>query len=108
MTSDVQRLVTAIALSLVASAIPARVDAQTCGPNDVVPWWPRFVANVGGNTLTATERAAVEARLGAVEALMRKTPYATPRGFAVRPTFGYHEITSRTELYPHMFALGIF
>jgi hypothetical protein len=69
----------------------------------VVPWWPRFNANVGANTLTAAERATVEARLAAVEALVRKSPYGTPRGFAVQPWFSIHAITTRTELYPYEF-----
>jgi hypothetical protein len=58
--------------------------------------------------LNAAERATVVAQLGAVEALMRKTPYATPRGFAVRPVFGYHEIADSDELYPYEFALVTF
>ena len=82
---------------------PARVES--CGPNDVVPWWPRRLTDAGSNTLTAAERATVVARLEAAEALMRK-PYAAPRGFAVVPIFALHELTNRTQLYPYGFLLN--
>lgn len=66
----------------------AQVQVTSCGPNDVVPWWPRVILDAGANTLTAAERKTVEARLAAAETLTRKTNYATPRGFAVRPDAG--------------------
>jgi len=106
MTSPARKAVVSIALTLAMEIfIPARAAAQSCGPNDVVPWWPRFNANAGSGTLTAAERATVEARLAAVEALVRKSPYATPRGFAVQPWFSLHEITNRTQLYRYGFAV---
>src|SRR5690349_16254758 len=112
LTSSARKVVASIALTLAtAGFIPVCASAQTaqrvesCGPNDVVPWWPRFTAKLGAETLTAAERATVERRLGAVEALARKSPYATARGFAVEPIFGFHEITNRTQLYPYLFAL---
>jgi len=106
MTSSARKVIVSIALMLAASAfILARAQVQSCGPNDVVPWWPRFNANAGANTLTAAERATVEGRLSAVEALVRKSPYATPRGFAVEPWFSIHEITDRTQLYSYEFAV---
>lgn len=94
----------ALALTLpTASLIPAGAAQPQCGPNDVGPWWPRVVTSEGAKTLTAAERAAVERQLAAVETLVRKSPYATPRGFAVEPIFGFHEITDRTQLYSYMF-----
>ena len=105
-------LITAVSATAVVSlggaqrTTPARVES--CGPDDVVPWWPRANFTDGSKTLTPAERATVEARLGAVEGLMRKSPYATPRGFAVRPTFSIHEMTNRTQLYPHGFDLVTF
>jgi hypothetical protein len=97
-----------MAVYLLATAGDSQAQVQACGPNDVVPWWPRRMFTAGGDTLTGADRKAVEARLGAVEALMRKTPYATPRGFAVAPAFAYHQITDRTTLYPYEFFLGVF
>lgn len=98
------KVVVSIALTLATAVfIPARAAAQSCGPNDVVPWWPRFNANAGANTLTAAERATVEARLTAVETLVRNSPYAKPRGFAVQPWFSVHEIKNRTQLYSYEF-----
>jgi hypothetical protein len=95
---------TVVSLSGAQGKPPARVES--CGPNDVVPWWPRQNNNLGSETLTAAERAAVEARLGAVEGLIRKSPYSTTRGFAVKPVFSIHEITNRTQLYPYGFVLN--
>ena len=89
-------------------ASAARVHAQECGPNQVVPWWPRAQYTGGAESLNAAERRAIETQLTAVEALMRKTAYLTPRGFAVRPAFSYHEITDRTRLFPYGFALVTF
>jgi len=83
----------------------AQAPITSCGPNDVVPWWPRFTANDGAETLTAVERKTVDARLAAIEALVRKSPYATPRGFAVEPWVGIHGITDRTQLYPYEFVV---
>lgn len=98
--------VVALAVMWVLTAsVPSTAQVKRCGPGDVVPWWPRFYANAGAETLAAAERATIEARLLAVESLMRKTNYATPRGFAVIPRFNIHEIRDRTQLYPYSFAL---
>lgn len=107
MRSHTSKLVVLAVTCVMAASNPTRAQAPvtSCGPNDVVPWWPRFNANVGAETLTAAERKTVEARLAAVEALVRKSPYATPRGFAVQPWFSIHEITDRTQLYPYEFAV---
>ena len=59
-----------------------------CGPDELVPWWPRFVGP-GWKDFTPAERAIVEDNLQAVEAMVQKTNYGTPRGFAVRPSLGY-------------------
>jgi hypothetical protein len=103
------RLVAAIVTLVLTTSIPATAQAQACGPNDVVTsWWPRLTPNSGSETLTAVERKAVLAQLTAIETMMRKTNYSTPRGFAVTPVFRYHEITSRTEIYPYRFDLQTF
>ena len=97
-----------VAVSVLCWLTAASAHAQECGPDQVTPWWPRANTIVGSESLTAAERTTVVAQLGAVEALMRKTPYATPRGFAVRPVFAYHEITNRTQLYRYQFSLVTF
>ena len=94
-----------VAMSVSATA---QVQVTSCGPKDVVPWWPRVLLDAGAKTLTAAERKTVDTRLAAVEALTRKTNYATPRGFAVRPVFSIHEIKSRTELYEYSFHIATF
>lgn len=93
-----------LATRLIAAAVlcglsAARAHAQECGPDQVIPWWPRTNATAGSESLTAAERTAVVAQLGAVEALTRRTPYATPRErvrtttlFGATATFGrFHE-----------------
>jgi hypothetical protein len=103
------RLAAASVTLVLTITIPTTAHAQACGPNDVVtPWWPRSSPNSGSETLTPAERKAVLAQLTAIETMMRKTNYATPRGFAVTPVFRYYEITSRTEIYPHRFDLQTF
>ena len=92
-----------VSLSAAQATPPAREEA--CGLEDVVPWRPRRIGDIGSKTLTAAERATVDARLEAVEGLMRKSPYARPRGFAVLPFFSIHEITNRTQLYAYGFNL---
>lgn len=82
--------------------------AQECGPDQVAPWWPRAEFTDVSRSLTAAERAAVETQMTSVEALLRKTPYATPRGFAVRPSFSYAELADRTQLFSYEFALVTF
>lgn len=99
---------TCIATIACLFVVTADTSAQECGAEEVTPWWPRAAFTDGSRSLTASERKTVEARLTAVEALMRKTPYATPRGFAVRPAFEYHEITDRTQLYSYGFSLVTF
>src|SRR5512133_3974552 len=45
-------------------------------------WWPR--RHVGGvNSITAAERAAVEATLDRAEALVRNTEFGKPRGYEI-------------------------
>ena len=105
MTSPACRLVASIIFGL---ATAASADAQECTADQQTTWWPRAYFTVGGESLSAAEKAAVDGQLGAVEALMRKTPYATPRGFAARPSFSYHSGTSRTELYQYSFSLVVF
>jgi hypothetical protein len=97
-----------VAVFTLCVATAARAQVLKCGPNEVVPWWPRAVANDGANTLSAADRATIEARLAAIETLMRKTAYATPRGMAVQPWFSYHEITDRTTLYQYGFVLATY
>ena len=96
-------LVAVVSLSLLSAA---GADAQECGPNDVTPWWPRRNATVGAERLSAAERRTIETRLTAVEALIRATVYARPRGYAVEPWFSYHEITDPTRLHSYEFVLG--
>src|ERR1043165_4570570 len=100
MTLHASTLFAVAVASVVALSVPttAQVQVTSCGPNDVVPWWPRIHLTTGAETLTAAEQKTVETRLAAVEALTRKTDYATPRGFAVRPVFAFYRITTRTEL----------
>ena len=110
MNPHARTLVAVIVASLLATSIPTHAQARVekCGPNDVVPWWPRAHLNTGAETLTAAERKTVETRLAAVEALIRKTNYATPRGFAVEPAFGYYRIDTRTDLYEYSFGIATF
>ena len=99
--------VSAMAMASLSGAqrtTPTRVES--CGPDDVVPWWPRAVADSGSKTLTAAERATIDTRLGAVEALMRRSPYVTGRGFAVQPWFTILGIADRTQLHSHGFTLA--
>jgi len=97
-----------VAVFVWSGLVAAVAHAQECGPDQVTPWWPRANTIAGSESLHAAERAMVVAQLGAVEALMRRTPYATPRGFAVRPQFAYHEITNRNQPYRHEFALNTY
>jgi hypothetical protein len=110
MNPHARTLVAVIVASVLATWIPTHAQApvEKCGPNDVVPWWPRANFNDGAETLTAAERKVVETRLAAAEALIRKTNYATPRGFAVRPGFSYYQVNTRTELYEYSFAIVTF
>lgn len=110
MTLPASRIVALAFTCVVAISVPtkAQVQVTSCGPNDVVPWWPRVILDAGAKTLTAAERKTVETRLAALEALPRKTNYATPRGFAVRPVFSIHEIRTRTELYEYSFHISTF
>ena len=73
----------AVAVSIVSAPIAAQ---DKCGPDEVVPWWPRFI---NGTEFTTAERAIMDANLQAAEDIMRKTNYGRPRGFAVTPAWGY-------------------
>ena len=63
MRSHACRVVALVVTCVLTASIPSTAQVERCGPNDVVPWWPRFNAKVGSETLTAAERATVEARL---------------------------------------------
>lgn len=67
----------AIALSVACAPLAAQ---DKCGPNDVVPWWPRL--GFGSNEHTAADKAIMDANLKAAEEVVRNTAYGTPRGFA--------------------------
>jgi hypothetical protein len=67
---------------LVASAPLAAQDL--CGPDDPGPWWPtRSPENL--RNLPYAEGPIMMANQAAAEALVKKTTYGTPRGFAVLP-----------------------
>jgi len=72
-----------VAIGLVTSSLEAQ---QACGPNEPVAWWPRRVFDTY-NAASPRDRAVMEPMLSAVEALVRKTSYGTPRGFTVRPAW---------------------
>jgi len=61
-------------------------------------WWPRFQQTTLTKSISPGDRARIESKLGSAEALVRKTPYATPRGFAVRPAWGYDGTPDRSRL----------
>lgn len=84
-----------------AASTATKVDGQECKADEVTRWWPRANFTASNDPISAADKTAIESQLGAVEALMRRTPYATPRGFAVKPAFAYHDITSRTHLQPY-------
>ena len=100
-------LVASLALCLLAAA-PADAQVQECGPNQQTAWWPRAYFTSSNDPIRAADKTAIETQLKAVEELTRKTPYATPRGFAVKPSFEYHDVTSRTELQSYEFGLVVF
>lgn len=104
-TSLSGQFIAAIALCV---ATAATASAQECGKDQLTTWWPRAYLTASNDPISAADRTAIEAQLLAVEALMRKTPYAAPRGFAVKPTFAYHDVTSRTRLYPYEFSLMVY
>jgi hypothetical protein len=93
------------AVGLMTTALQAQEKA--CGPDEQVPWWPRRVFDTY-NATSASERAAMGPVLSAVEALVRKTSYGTPRGFAVRPAWsaGWSQ-ASRTGLQSYEFGTVI-
>lgn len=94
MTPSACRLVASVALYLLAAA----AHAQDCKPDERTAWWPRAYFTLTNNPVSAAERAAIELKLTAAEALVRNTPYAAPRGFAVKPGFSYHSEGNRTQL----------
>src|SRR5688500_2826984 len=75
--------VVVVALCIAAAPLAGQ---DKCGPDEVVPWWPRFI---NGTEFTTAERAIMDANLQAAEDIMRKTNYGRPRGFAVTPAWGY-------------------
>jgi hypothetical protein len=79
---------TPLSFAVIAALIAVPLEAQDkCGPNELVPWWPRFVGR--SEELTPAERAVVAANLKAAEDVVRKTNYGMPRGFAVTPSWSY-------------------
>ena len=75
-----------VALALFIASAP-RAGQDKCGPEELVPWWPR--ASGGSREFTTAEKAIMDANLKAAEEIVRKTNYGSPRGFAVRPWWGY-------------------
>lgn len=76
------------AVGLVTTSLTAQ--GKACGPDEQVPWWPRRVFDTY-TAKSARDRAVMGPVLGAVEALVRKTAYGSPRGFAVRPSWSSGE-----------------
>jgi len=86
-------------------ALSAPLSAQDkCGPDEQVPWWPMGEHSFGGTT--AAQRAAMRPALNAAQALVRKTVYGTPRGYAMYPVFGYGgEVVDATRLHEYLFGI---
>jgi hypothetical protein len=55
--------------------------------DETVAWWPH--REQLGAPKKGAERSAMDANMAAVEALVRRTVYGRPRGFAIRPFWGY-------------------
>ena len=72
----------------IAALMAVPLEAQDrCGSNELVPWWPR--GSGGSKEFTTAEKTTMDANLKAAEEIVRKTNYGAPRGFAVRPWWGY-------------------
>ena len=88
----------AVAVSCLA-ATSSLAAQERCGPNDVVPWWPRFEG--GSRTFTAAQKAAMDVNIKAAEDIVRKTNYGTPRGFAVVPAWSYADPERNPRSWGH-------
>lgn len=80
-----------------------RVDAlhaQTCGPETKTEWWPGDYKRELRTPLSAADRGVMEPPLKAADAIVRNTAYGTPRGFAVKPYWGYDNPQNRDRLSP--------
>jgi hypothetical protein len=86
----------------------AAAQAQKCGPEDKTEWWPDNHKRELRIPLSAADRAVMEPNLKAAEAIARKTAYGTPRGFAVRPYWGYDNPQNRDRLSPYNFGAVVF
>jgi len=89
-------------------ARPRALQAQTCGPQTKTEWWPGSYKRELRTPLSAADRVVMEPPLKAAEAIARKTAYGTPRGFAVRPYWGYDVPQTRDRLIPYQFAAVVF
>ena len=91
------RFVAALTASWFATS---SLEAQgLCGPNELGAWWPR--GSGGNRQVTAAERAIGDPNLLAAEEIVRKTSYGTPRGFAVRPLWGYSDLMTKSRSWGH-------
>ena len=75
------------AVMTVLTANPGAVEAQRCGPTDPGVWLPTRMFQTPPSQ--HADRGAMDANLIAAEALVRRTVYGHPRGFAVSPQRGY-------------------
>ncbi len=72
-----------VLFALCIASAPLAAQDQ-CGPDDPGPWWPtRSPENL--RNLPYAEGPIMLANQAAAEALVKKTTYGTPRGFAVLP-----------------------
>jgi hypothetical protein len=90
----------------VLAVVTTTAGAQECRPDEQVPWWERRV--FGKPPANRAERAVTEANMGAAENLVRKTAYATPRGFAVRPVWSFGDPPTGSRLYRYEYATTAF
>lgn len=95
-----------LAATIVLALLSSNIGAQKCRPDEQVPWWERRV--FGKPPANRAERAAIEANMGSAEDLVRKTAYATPRGFAVRPTWSFGDPPTGSQLSRYEYATTTF
>lgn len=55
-----------------------------CRPNEPGPWWPTAVQE-NWRHIPSAEQPIISANQAAAEAIVKKTAYRTPRGFAAKP-----------------------
>src|SRR5262245_6543671 len=89
------------ALCLWSVALQAQ---DTCGPNDLVPWLPRWYQEAR-SSVGQPDRAAMEANHAAVEAIVKKTAYGTPRGLAVRSIWNYLDAPPRNQVRTYSYGI---